>query len=90
MGNSHRAGQPGQAAPEAQPEQRHPAVPGIADGADLAVDAADAETTRDEDAVHVVEHRRGTRVGLAVVGGDPAHLDLGPVREATRADRLGH
>ena len=44
----HRAVQP-----EAQPEERHAVLTGVAGGGDLALDAADAEPAGDHDAVEV-------------------------------------
>ena len=66
-----------------------PRVAGVADGADLALDAADAESSGDQDTVHVAERSGRPGVGLAVVGGNPAHLDPGAVFEAAGAQRLG-
>ena len=74
---------------QAQPQRRDAPGAGVPDRADLALDAAHAEPARDQHAVHPVEGRRRAGRGLALVGLDPADLDLGPVREPARAQRLG-
>src|SRR5690606_29548587 len=49
----------------------------------------DAEPAGDQHGVDVPEVFLGAGLGLALVGGDPADLDLGAVRETTGAQRLG-
>ena len=75
--------------PRHSPRTGSPLLAGVADGADLALDAADAEAAGDRarrPRRRVLPRRR---VGLAVVGGDPADLDLRAVREPAGAQRLG-
>ena len=55
---------------------------GMPEGAELALDPADAEPTRHQDGVHLAEVLRGTGRGLALVRGDPLHVHLRLVREA--------
>ena len=61
---------------------------GVADGADLALDAADAEAAGDDDAVDVVQGARRALGGLAAVGLHPADLHPGAVGEAAGPQRL--
>ena len=68
--------------PEAQAEDRQPPLAGVGDGADLALDAANAEAAGNQHTVHIVQRGGGAGFGLAVVGCHPAHLDLGTVLEA--------
>ena len=75
---------------QAQTQHRQTALARVADRADLALDPADAEATRDQHGMHVAEHRRCAAVGFAVVGGHPAHLNLGAVLEAAGTQRFGH
>lgn len=51
---------------EAQAESRQLVLAGITQGADLAVDATDAEAARNHDAVDLVEGRRGAFFGGAL------------------------
>src|SRR5690606_17983542 len=74
---------------EADAEQRDLVLPGVADGADLALYAADAEAAGDEHAVDAVELALGALGGLAVVALDPADVDAGVVGEPAGAQRLG-
>ena len=60
-----------------------------AQGADLAVDATNAEAARNHDAVDIVEGRSRTGLRLAQISGDPFHVDLGPVGETACLDGLG-
>ena len=73
---------------QAQPERRDAVGAGVGEGAELALEAADAEPAGHADGVHVVQVLVGALVGLALVGGDPADVDLGLVGEAARAQRL--
>jgi hypothetical protein len=57
--------------------------------AELAFDAAHAESARDEDALDVGEIARGAFGRLAVIRGDPADVDLARVREPAGLERLG-
>ena len=75
--------------PRHSPRTATPVLAGELDGADLALDAADAEPAGDQHAVHVVEHGRRAGLGLAVVGRHPADLDLGLMLEPTGPQRLG-
>ncbi len=73
---------------QAQPERRDAVGAGVGERAELALEAADAEAAGDADRVDVVQVLVGALVGLALVGGDPADLDLGLVGEAAGAQRL--
>ena len=75
---------------QAQPEGRDAVGAGVGEGAELALDAPDAEAARDADRVDVLQGPGRTGGGLAVVGGDPADVDLGLVGEAAGAQRLPH
>ena len=58
-------------------------------GAELALDAADAEAARHEHGVDAAERLLGAGLGLALVAGHPADAHLGVVVEAAGAHRLG-
>ena len=74
---------------EAQPERRDAVLAGEVQRAELALDAAHAETAGHADAVEVGEVLLGALGGAALVGRDPADRDLGVVGEAAGAQRLG-
>ena len=76
--------------PEAQPEHGDAVLAREAQGAQLALDAAHAEASRHANAVEIGEVLRRALGRLALVTGDPADADFGLVREAARAQRLGH
>src|SRR3972149_1526685 len=59
--------------PEADAEEGHSALAGVADGADLPLDAAVAETARDQDAVDPLEVRGGA-VALPLLRVHPGHV----------------
>jgi hypothetical protein len=59
------------------------------DGADLALDSADAEPAGDQHTMDVVEHSRRTAGCFAVVGGHPADLHFRPVFEPGCPQRFG-
>jgi len=63
---------------------------GIGERTDLALEATHPEATGDADPVDVLEVAGRTGGRRALVGGDPADLDLGLVCEATGLERLGH
>ena len=74
---------------QAQAEGRDAVGAGVAQRAELALDAAHAEAARHQHGVDVGEVLGGAGLGLALVGGDPADVDLGLVGEAAGAQRLG-
>ena len=74
---------------EAQAESRQLVFARVLERADLAVDATDAEAARNHDAVDLVKRGGRAFLGLALVGGDPLDVDLGPVGEAAGLDGLG-
>ncbi len=73
---------------QAQTQGRDLVRPGVGERTELALDAADPEAARDDDRVDVLEVVPGTGRRLALVGGDPADVDLGLVGEATGAEGL--
>ena len=75
---------------QAQPEGGDAVGAGVGERAELALDAADAEPAGHADGVDVLEVAGGPGRGLALVGGDPAQVDLGLVGEAAGPQRLGH
>src|SRR4051794_29541966 len=74
--------------PEAQTQRRNAVLAGVANRAELALDAPDPEAARHEDAVHPVERAGRARGVLAVVGGHPPDFDLRVVRDAAGTQRL--
>ncbi|CKR45920.1 Uncharacterised protein [Mycobacterium tuberculosis] len=75
---------------EAQPQHRQPARPRVCNGTDLALDAPDAESARNEHPMHIAERRRGTTGRFTTVGCHPTDLDLGPVLESAGTQCLGN
>src|SRR3990172_9470669 len=74
--------------PEADAEEGHSALAGVADGADLPLDAAVAETARDQDAVDPLEVRGGA-VALHLLGVPPGHVHAGLVSDPAAGQRFG-
>ena len=74
---------------QAQPEGRDAVGAGVAERAELALDAAHAEAAGDADAVDAGQRLRGALGGLAVVGGHPADLHPAAVGEPAGPQRLG-
>ena len=73
---------------QAQAEGRDAVGARVVQRAELALDAADAEAAGHQHGVDVGEVLGGAGLGLALVGGDPADVDLGLVGEAAGAQRL--
>ena len=69
---------------EAEPEGGDGVLAREAQGAELALDAANAESAGDADGVEVGEVASGALLRLAVVGRDPVDLHLRLVGEAPR------
>ena len=74
---------------EAQAERRDAVLAGEPQRAELALDAAHAESAGHADAVEVGEVLLRALGRLALVGRDPLDVDLGVVGEAAGAQRLG-
>src|SRR4051794_4244270 len=74
---------------EADPEVWHAALPSEPRGPDLALDAAHAEATGDQDPVALLELAL-CLLAVDRLGVDPAHLDLAVVVRARVAERLDH
>ena len=74
---------------QAQPQAGNGVVAGVARGRHHALDPADTETTRDDDAVERAQAVRAEQIGH-LLGVDPVQLHLGPVVEPGRAERLDH
>src|SRR5262249_29823808 len=72
---------------QADAQIRHPPLAGVADGRDLALDAAVAEAAGNQDAVDAGELRLGA-VALDVLGVDPLHVDARLVGDAAVGERL--
>ncbi len=70
---------------EADAEERHLLLAGVATGRDLALDPALAEAAGDEDAVGILE-----RGGVEVLGADQVDLDVDAVVVAAVLERLDH
>ena len=74
---------------EAQAKCRQARLTSELQRADLAFDATDAETARNDDAIDIVERRFRAFPGFAQISRDPFDVDLGIIGEAARLDRLG-
>ena len=74
---------------EAQAERRDAVLAGELQRAELALDAAHAESAGHADAVEVGEVLLRALGRLALVGRDPLDVDLGLVGESAGAQRLG-
>ncbi len=74
---------------EAQPQGRNPILPRVGQGAELALEAPDPESTGHADGVHAAECLAGTLGGLAIIGRHPLDVDLRLVGEPAGAQRLG-
>jgi hypothetical protein len=75
--------------PEADPQERHPVLPGEPDGIDLPLHTPDTEPAGDQDAVGVPE-RLLRRVASEVVGRDPVDLHLHAVMDPAVVQGLRH
>ena len=91
VGQTRRAGRLDHHAlqPQTQAQHRDTPLAGVADGAELALDAPDAETAGDQHAVDIAERGLRTGLGLAVVRRHPLDVDLRAVPESSGAQRLG-
>ena len=74
---------------QAQAEGGQLVLAGELQRTDLAFDSADAEASRNHDAIDVVECGGSTFLGFATIGRNPLDVDLGPVGEAAGLDGLG-
>ncbi len=73
--------------PETDAEVRHLVLARVTSGADLALDAADAEPARHEDAVHLHEQLVDL-LGSERLGVEPVRVDLHVVEDAGVVERL--
>ena len=74
---------------EAQAQGRDAVGAGVGERAELALETAHAEAAGHAHGVDVLQVLGSTGRGLALVGGDPAQVDLGLVGEPAGPERLG-
>src|SRR5439155_7477885 len=74
---------------ETDPQEGHLLLARVSGGIHLALDAANTESARDQDAVHRPERLLGRR-SAEVVRRDPMDLDIAPVMDPPVSERLHH
>ena len=75
---------------QAQAQEGHLVLAGVANGTDLALDPTDAESARDTDGVSVLELLCSALRGHAGVRGHPHHVGLGLVGKSSGTQGLRH